>query len=197
MSTHARRFFGCFLPMVLAAFGCLVVLMMGYAGRVFVQVETVDSGDMGAPLHLGWTVIINNMTFWTTDPRPGNIVSVYRDDRQWLRRIVGAPGESVTVQGGRLLVHTASRSRRSTAPEAGVATIDGLGYIVWGTARGADFAPVTLAEDQYFVWADHRTDEDSRTWGPLPRRSIYGRAWFLRRPDGGLEAVAGGPPSAE
>ena len=43
--------------------------------------------------------------------------------------------------------------------------------------------PTTVGPDEYFVLGDHRSSSnDSRTWGMVPRRYIYGKAVFIYWP---------------
>lgn len=161
MSPSARRYFGCFLPLLLAVFGCGSLFLVGYAGRVVFQFERMPSADMAPLIVEGWTVMINNSAYWADEPGLGDIVTVDRPDGWRLRRIVGLPGETVAVEDGAVLVDGEPRD---------------VGYAPIG--RGPDAPPVELGPGEYYVLADNREADDSRVWGPIERMDIFGRAIF-------------------
>jgi hypothetical protein len=45
---------------------------------------------------------------------------------------------------------------------------------------GPDYGPETLGADAYFLLADHRDQPDSRSWGPVTRKNLFGSASFIR-----------------
>lgn len=161
MSPASRRYFGCVLPLLLCAFGCATMLLAGYASRVAIQVSGIRDASMAPLLRPGWTVIVNNMAYWTDEPVLGHVVTVGRDGDWYLRRIVAEPGETITVTDGTIVVDGTPRDP---------------GYTPQGV--GPDAGPVTLGPDEYYVMADNREAEDSRAWGPIARDDIYGLAIF-------------------
>jgi signal peptidase I len=161
LSPAARRYFGCVLPLLLCTFGCGTVLLAGYASRVAVQVSHVRDASMAPLMVPGWTVIVNNMAYWTDEPRVGHVVTVGHDGNWYLRRIVALPGETVEVKDGKIIVDGKPRDP---------------GYTPHGV--GPDAGPITLGPTEYFVMADDREAPDSRVWGPIERDDIYGLAVF-------------------
>ena len=82
-------------------------------------------------------------------------------DRDFVKRVIGLPGERVEIQRGQVLVN-------------GIALNEP--YI---TRRNTDSMMETLVPPKaYFVLGDNRgASHDSRNWGPVPVENIIGRAW--------------------
>ena len=102
-------------------------------------------------------------------PRAGDVVVFdYPDDRQrqFVKRVVGAPGDTVAIAGGRVIVN-GERLRESY-------------QVVPGRT---DMHPVRLGADEYFVLGDNRPgSRDSRHWGTVPSDHIIGKVWAIYWP---------------
>lgn len=82
--------------------------------------------------------------------------------RDYVKRVIGEPGDVVTGEGGRVCVNGKPLSER---------------YVY--DAAADEFGPFKVPPDSYFVMGDNRAESrDSRHWGPVPRRLIKGRAAF-------------------
>ncbi|MCE2501917.1 MAG: signal peptidase I [Dehalococcoidia bacterium] len=87
-------------------------------------------------------------------------------DRQFVKRIIGEPGDLVAIADGKVTVN----NRTLDEPY-----LDFLGH--------THMHAVQLAGDEYFVLGDNRTgSRDSRHWGPLPEDHIIGRVWAIYWP---------------
>ena len=98
----------------------------------------------------------------------GDIV-VARDprllDTDYIKRIIGLPGEHVRIGAGGVLINERSLHEPDLAEET------------W--LSGGPVSQWLLGEDEYLVLGDNRTDShDSRRFGPLSRDHILGTAWF-------------------
>lgn len=179
MSPAAKRFFGCFFPLVLAVFGCGLVLLIGYSGRIFLQVLTVENEDMGAPLLPGRTYVVSNAYFWTAKPSRGMVVTVRAPDGSVkIRRIIGLPEDTLWVTDGKISVIDIEKPNE---------------IIDMGWSLGPDLPRTTVKLGEYYVWADRRTDQDSRDWGAVTGRRILGVVTAVNAGGRRPQAIRPGP----
>ena len=82
--------------------------------------------------------------------------------KTYMKRIVALPGETISIdRGGNLIINGVPFPEPYVAPD----------QILHPRA----VEPTTVPSDGYFVMGDARDkSNDSRIWGPVPRRLIYG-----------------------
>jgi signal peptidase I len=82
--------------------------------------------------------------------------------KSYIKRVIGTPGDRVQVDRGTVIVNGQSL-KESYVPDE---------------YRDQASMPLTIVpEDSYFVLGDHRSSSnDSRVWGMVPRKFIYGKA---------------------
>lgn len=140
--------------------------------RFFIaQPFVVEGESMHPTFESGDYLVVDELTYHVSDPKRGDVVIFrYPGDPSvfYIKRIIGLPGETVHIDRGRTSI---SKSDGSTV------ILDET-YVV---AEDATYTlDTTLGEEQYFVMGDNRPrSSDSRTWGPLPRNDMIGRA-FIR-----------------
>jgi len=93
--------------------------------------------------------------------------------KDFIKRVVGIPGDTVAVKDGMLYLNGAP------AP-----TPPGTHYVVPPDQRDSSqrdsMDPITLQANQYFMMGDNRDRSyDSRFWGPITRDEVEGRAMFI------------------
>lgn len=151
----------------MAALALLIVLPIRY----FLFQPFVVSGSSMAPnFHDGDYLIIDEISYYLRSPKRGE-VAVFRappnPSARYIKRIIGLPGETIEVEAGRIVI-TPQRGESFVLQESE--------YILNGEVLRYS-GRVELREDEYFVLGDNRRySSDSRTWGPLPRKNIIGRA---------------------
>jgi signal peptidase I len=88
--------------------------------------------------------------------------------KSYIKRVIGLPGDIVEVQQGVVSVNG------EVLPED---------YVPEEYRDRNSMMPQRIPPGQYFVMGDHRSSSnDSRAWGAVPRRYIYGKAVFVYWP---------------
>ncbi len=151
----------------MAALALLIVLPIRY----FLFQPFVVSGNSMVPnFNDGDYLIIDEISYYLRPPERGE-VAVFRappnPSTRYIKRIVGLPGETIEVEAGRIVI---------TPRGGGSFVLEEDEYILNGEVLRYS-GRMELREDEYFVLGDNRRySSDSRTWGPLPRKNIIGRA---------------------
>jgi signal peptidase I len=175
LSRGARRATG----IVLAIGGFLLVLMAAGVILAVLGARSIGWSPGARTVHvLGMamapTVIDGDyllaQPYSTSSPRQGEIIVMYDPydrARYFVERVVAGPGQTVLIRNAQVIVDGTPLSEPYVA--SGPWTI------------GADWPSnghaVTLASDDYFVLGDNRNhSSDSRTFGPVRRQDIWGRA---------------------
>jgi signal peptidase I len=135
------------------------------------QPAKIEGNSMTPLLSNHEAIIINRLVYHFEPIRRGDVV-VFRypldATKSFIKRIVGLPGETVQIRQG--LVYT----NGSWIPEP---------YVPSQYEDFTDFGPIQVSSDSYFVLGDHRnSSNDSRVFGTVARRLIYGRAVFAYWP---------------
>lgn len=159
----------------------LVCVIFVIFSRAFVfQQSKIPSGSMEDTLKIGDYIMVNRFVYAPTqfewekallpsrDVRRGDIV-VFKyplePEVDYIKRIVGLPGDTLEMRRGRLLVN----GEEVDEP-----------FVNEAYRRHEFMAPVVVPPDSYFAMGDHRDrSADSRVWGPLPRDLVKGRALLI------------------
>ena len=92
-----------------------------------------------------------------------------------VKRILGLPGDRITVEDGRVALNGVSLH------EPYLATADVR------LARDEPGVEVVVPAGEVWVMGDHRSNSfDSTSFGPVPIGQLVGRVWCSVEPDGGL-----------
>ncbi len=142
------------------------------------QAFRVQGTSMEPLLSDGERIVVNKFVYRFRPIERGDVVVFWypRDPSvSFIKRVVALPGDSVEIRSGRLLVNGVA-VRESYLPDA---------------FRDSDSFPATqIGKGFYFVLGDHRrSSNDSRSWGEVPERYIYGRAVFRFWPPGRMGPI--------
>jgi signal peptidase I len=143
--------------------------------RVAVQNFKVDGSSMEPTFHSGEYILVDKFDYWFHAPERGDVV-VFRavparaPNRDFIKRVVGLPGDRVSVKSG-----VGVFINGKELPER---------YIQQTPTYS--FHQVTVPKNDYFVLGDNRNNSfDSSRWTATPflaRKYIIGKAWVAYWP---------------
>jgi signal peptidase I len=88
--------------------------------------------------------------------------------KSYIKRIIGLPGDTVEIDRGQVIVN----GKELTEP-----------YVPDDYRDHNSYPSRLVPPDNYFVLGDHRSSSnDSRNWGYVERKNIYGKAVFVYWP---------------
>jgi len=128
-----------------------------------IQNTVVEGQSMEPNLISGQRLLVNKLAYRLGEPARGDIVvidSPRGTSEKLIKRIVGLPGETVELRGGRVYIN---------------------GQLIEETYHPAvgmrPYPPTIIPPGYYFLLGDNRDHSgDSRVWGSVPRDLIVGRA---------------------
>ncbi|MEF8847323.1 MAG: signal peptidase I [Candidatus Paceibacterota bacterium] len=153
----------------------IIALLIVAPIRYFLfQPFLVHGSSMEPNFHNGDYLIIDEVSYRFRDPKRGEVIVFHYPEEpkyEYIKRIVGLPGETVKVNEGKVTVY--SKDKKRVLKET---------YLP-ASADTPGSTEVTLNSNEYFVLGDNRTaSSDSRRWGPLKEKYIVGRVWFHLQP---------------
>lgn len=139
--------------------------------RTFIAQPFIVSGaSMDPTFSTGHYLIIDELTYRFSKPERGDVIILkYPKDPKtyFVKRVIGLPNETVDIKDGIVSITNAQGSTTVLKDDF----IDPKNKI-------SDSSKTVLLNDEYFVMGDNRAQSsDSRSWGPLPRDLIVGRAF--------------------
>jgi signal peptidase I len=161
----------------------------------------IPSESMEHTLDIGQRVLVNRIGNRFSDPELGEIMVFHppsgsrasqcgdpgqgqgqgqpcgrptpqRSNLNFIKRVVALPGDRIAIRDGRVIRHGRSQ------PEPYVIPCRGL--------EECNFPePITIPPGHYFMMGDNRgSSDDSRFWGPVPKRWTVGGAFATYWPPG-------------
>jgi len=211
----ALAFFKELPVLILIAFGLALLIK-----TFLIQAFFIPSESMVPTLEVGDRVLVNKLVYRFREPRRGEVIvfvaehteqnankSLFRKildqfteglgvttppDRDFIKRIIGLPGETLEMKDGIVKITTVD-GKHLTLNEPYIAKDKDL----------TPFGPTKVPPNTLFVMGDNRPNSsDSRFRGPIPRSDIVGKAFIkvwplgrvgiISRPSYGAASAAGG-----
>jgi len=152
----------------------------------------IPSPSMEPTLSIGDRIVVNKVSYRLHDVNRGDLVvftptgtAAAEGIDDLIKRVIGLPGETVTVADGRVLIDGGMLIEPYLADPF---STDDLQTVPWCLDGG--MAKCTVPADHVFVLGDNRANSrDSRFFGPVPIDSIAGRAFARFWPLGSLDRL--------
>lgn len=164
----------------------VIALLIVIPVRTYIAQPFIVSGpSMDPTFNTGQYLIIDQVSYYFSEPKRGDVI-VFRYPRDpkifYIKRIVGLPGETLSVDTGKVTVIN------TTNPE-GVLLDEP--YVI-KDHRTSETFKITLGPTEYFVMGDNRAESsDSRSWGPMDKKYIIGRPLLRLLPFNKIAVIPG------
>ena len=179
----------------------IVVVALGLALGIqafLVKPYRIPSESMVPTLEIGQRVLVNRIGARFSDPGVGDVVVFHppagaeqsnecgggppppsqacatptdeRADVNFIKRVVAGPGDTISIQDGHVILNGQRQQEPFAEP--------------CGGGDACEFpTEIKIPADHYFMMGDNRgSSDDSRFWGPVPRKWIIGEAFATYGP---------------
>jgi len=115
-------------------------------------------------------LLVNKLVYKIHEPERGDVIVFHPPDRMrdsYIKRIIGLPGESVSIEDGEVHIHK---------PDGSVLVLDEP-YVT--DVANSPYIGFPIPENEYFVLGDNRNNtNDSRNGWRVPDENIIGKTWL-------------------
>lgn len=166
-----KNIFGVFWEFIEAAVFALAIFVVVYL--FLFQPNQVKGHSMEPTFYDGEYILTDKISFKMGLPKRGDVVvfvSPKNADVDFIKRIIGLPGERVKIKGGKVFINDTN--------------FDESAYLASTVYTGpesflSENQAFTVPEGKYFVMGDNRPgSSDSRDFGPVEPKEFVGRVFF-------------------
>jgi signal peptidase I len=170
--------------------GISIILALGVR-QFLAEARYIPSGSMLPTLQINDRLIIEKLGYRFGQPQRGDII-VFNPPKQlqdeyqeaFIKRIVGLPGEKVSLKHGRIYINDRVLLEKYIASEFNPAELLSKNsqhqltkMDVCPPHRQFLNKPITIPPNEYLVLGDNRNQSyDGRCWGLVPQENIIGKA---------------------
>ncbi|WP_069997587.1 signal peptidase I [Cellulosilyticum sp. I15G10I2] len=126
------------------------------------MVDTINEGDH---------ILTSMLPYYYRDPHRGEIVVFKQGDENWIKRVIGEPGDTIDILEGNVYVNGIKVDESNYVSEEGASEPTPF-------LTSISF-PYEVPSEHYFLMGDNRQQShDSRYLGAISRENIYGKGWI-------------------
>lgn len=137
----------------------------------------VKGESMFPSFHNDEYVLTNLITLKLGEPKMGDVVvfkSPLDSEKDYIKRVVGTPGDSVTIKDGNVYVNDVILNEEEYLDPS---------IKTYGGSFLKDGETVVVPQAEYFVLGDNRPySSDSREWGFVSKENLIGKSFFVYWP---------------
>lgn len=147
------------------------LITLGLALAIFLVLQTtiqssiVDGSSMEPGLEDGQRLIVVKAAFWFDSPERGDIIIIHppsSPDKQWVKRVIGIPGDTVEVKNGKVYLDGVELEEPYIKAEPS--------YTMKETV---------VPENNYFVMGDNRNNSTDSHYGwTVEEDKVVGEVWL-------------------
>ncbi len=162
----------------------LFVLLILLPIRLFVAEPFLVYGSSMEPnFDTGDYLIVDEISYKLSDPKRGDVVVLQPptdETKHFIKRIIGLPNETIDVKGDKVTIYNSENPNGFILSEP---------YLRFQSDKESRY---TLKSTEFFVMGDNRAvSYDSRSWGPLSREHITGKAFLRLYPFNSISILPG------
>ncbi|MDC3412744.1 signal peptidase I [Aquibacillus sp. 3ASR75-11] len=148
-----------------------IAIILAFILRTFLFSTSIVLGESMYPtLEDGERILFNKFVYLVDEPNRGDIVIIQRPNKNYVKRVIALPEETISVKDGALYINGEKYTQSFLEKQA--------------IMRTGNFGPITVPPNSYFVMGDNRgISRDSRNGlGFIYKDEIVGRTEFIIYP---------------
>lgn len=151
----------------------IVIFIAVWMMTFVVSQNKIPSGSMIPTLAIKDRILVLMLPYYYRLPERGEIV-VFNgpDEKKWIKRVIGLPGETIDIREGNIYVNDVLLDETSYLTETHISSLNPV------VVSEVSF-PYTIPPEHYFLLGDNRLESyDCRYFGAVSEKEITGKAIY-------------------